>query len=89
MSNPLDTLKPVLGITHPMIADMYLKKDFNSKQEENVLIIHARKQLEDDNQSEHDGFDSYLIDLLIDLEELKDKAKRKVGHFDRVDIRTS
>lgn len=39
-------------------------------------------------QDEDHGFDSYLVDLLIDLEEIKKNAEDRVGKFDRIDIRT-
>jgi len=87
MTNTMNTLKPVSGISHPLIADMYLKKDFSADQQD-VLVIQARHHDIEDNDTEHDAYDSHLIDLLLDLEELKAKAEEKIGHFDRIDIRS-
>lgn len=92
MPNILNTLTPVSGISHPLVADMYLKKDFgssNDRQEQDVLVIEARGCDFEDNETEHDAFDSYLIDLLLDLEGLKTQVEEKIGTFDRVDIRTA
>lgn len=74
-----------LNITHPLIAAMYLKRDFSAPKQENVLVIDTNFA---DSDEEHDAFDSYLTDLLLDLEDLKQQAEAKVGKFDRVDIRT-
>lgn len=92
MQNILNTLKPVSGISHPLIANMYLKKDFGSSDhnlEQNVLVIEAREHNTEDNNEDDCSFDSYLIDLYMDLEELKVKAEEKIGTFDRIDIRTA
>lgn len=76
----------VTGIYHPLVADMYLKKDFSHHNcYQDVLVIEVRSGSED---GEHDGFDSYLTDLLTDLEDLKRQAENKLGCFDRVDIQT-
>ncbi len=83
-----NTVKKVTGISHPLISDMYLKKDFSSKKQ-NILVIRARSQGDNDENLDHDAFDSYLVDLLTDLEELKNKVQKKVGKFSRVDILTS
>ncbi|MBI1301917.1 MAG: hypothetical protein GC137_09715 [Alphaproteobacteria bacterium] len=85
MLNKFNTPKIVSGITHPLVADMYLKKDFGSKKQD-VLIIETKRQ---SDELDHDSFDSYLIDLLTDLEDLKAQAEKKVGFFDRIDIRTN
>jgi hypothetical protein len=78
---------PIKTITHPYISSMYLKKDFaNHHAGEDVLVIDA--EFPSEEEGTHKSFDSYLIDLLIDLEELKNQAEREVGRFDRVDIRT-
>ncbi len=77
--------QPVSGISHPLVADIYLKKDLINKHN-NVLVIEARNN---ENFNDHEEYDSYLIDLLVDLEDLKNKAQQKVGSFDRIDIRTA
>lgn len=85
MTNAINILRPVTGVTHPLVADMYLKKDHSQASDQDVLVIEALKH---DNEEEHyDSFDSYMLDLLMDLEDLKQKAEKKVGRFDRVDIR--
>ncbi|HEY8189272.1 MAG TPA: hypothetical protein VIF12_01200 [Micavibrio sp.] len=77
----------IKAIMHPYISSMYLKKDFgNSKAGEDVLVIDT--EFPSEEEGTHKSFDSYLVDLLIDLEELKNQAEREVGRFDRVDIRT-
>lgn len=88
MQNITQTLKPVSGINHPLVADMYLKKDL-SHHDANILVIEAKKKKAALGETEHEAFDSYLIDLLIDLENLKEKAEAKVGRFDRIDIRAA
>lgn len=74
-----------LNITHPLIAAMYLKRDFTKPSHENVLVIDTNFA---DSTEDHGAFDSYLTDLLLDLEDLKRQAEARVGKFDRVDIRT-
>lgn len=74
-----------LGITHPSVRDAYLKTVSNPDHTkfEDVLVLETYHE---DGKQELDGFDSYLIELLNDLEDLKNKAEAKVGHIDRVDI---
>lgn len=73
-------------VTHPHIASVYLKKDYSGHQScEDVLVIetnlsHAKQDDED--------FEMCLTELLGDLKELQMQAEQKIGHFDRVDIRT-
>lgn len=79
----------ITGVFHPMVREMYLKKDFGnglSKRAQDVLVIEtvARPLREDED---YDTFDSYLLDILGDLEALKKQAQSKIGHIDRVDIR--
>lgn len=72
----------IKGITHPLIADMYLKKDIKNK---NVLVISAHSHEEIDD---YEDYDSYLIDLLSDLDVLKSKLEEQNNYFDRIEIRT-
>ena len=76
-------------IHHPAVSDIYLKREFdNDHKETDVLIIQAKLDKYDDNeQSEHNAHDSYIIDILTDLNEISARAAAEVGHFDRVDIR--
>jgi hypothetical protein len=78
----------IKGVSHPLVADMYLKRD-NSDQHtpEDVLVIHTTVTEDGMAESEFNSFDSYLIDLLTDLEDLKAHAEKQIGSFDRVDIR--
>ncbi|MAH05805.1 MAG: hypothetical protein NZ828_10870 [Alphaproteobacteria bacterium] len=78
--NDMTNLMPtkISGISHPAIADMYLKTSFDQKAED-VLIV--------ETNGGKDDVDPYILDLILDLETLKEQVRRKVGHFDRVDIR--
>lgn len=77
----------VSGITHPIVASMYLKKEYgHGHHQEDVLVIETKSKHKD--ADDHELFDSYLIDLLTDLEDLKSQAEARVGKFDRIDIRT-
>ena len=79
--------RPITGITHPFIKDIYLKKSRGrNRKREDVLVIEALSD-EADNTTEHDGFDSYLACLLMDLHDLEQQVEKKVGHVDRIDIR--
>lgn len=79
----------VTGISHPMVREIYLKKDFGNGalKHEDVLVIETMPH-EPGEDPDHESFDSYLIDILADLDDLKMQAQSKVGHFDRVDIRS-
>ena len=71
-------------ISHPLVASMYMEKDKRRQNTEDVLVIEAAFP---ETESNSDAYDSYLMDLLLDLESLKDQAESRVGKFDRVDIR--
>ena len=76
----------VTGISHPLVREVYLKKECRTNQQDkSVLIIEAR---ESELEQDHELFDSYLVELLGDLEELKKAVQNKIGVFDRIDIRT-
>lgn len=75
-----DVLK---GVTHPLIAEIYMKKDFSADRDAQILVIETNFA-HDDSQD----YDSCLVDLLLDLEDLKTQAETQMGKFDRVDIRT-
>lgn len=81
----------VTGVSHPMIREMYLKKEFvngSLQGGQDILVIEMFAEAGAD-EKEHESFDSHLIDVLADLEDLKAQAESKMGHhFDRVDIRT-
>lgn len=87
MRNVLNTIKQVHGVSHPLIADMYLKQGHSSSND-NVLIIETHR-LDRDCDGTINEFDHDLTDLFLDLDELKTKAESKVGKFNRVDIRSA
>lgn len=70
------------AVCHPLIESMYVKHDLNGK---DVLIIETNFSQE---KTDNELYDSYMTELLFDLENLKDLAEEKAGHIDRVDIRT-
>lgn len=76
-------------ITHPLVSSIFLKKDYSgdaSRYHEDVLVIETNFN---HNAADNDeAFDSYLVELLSDLNDLKIQAEEKIGKFDRVDIRT-
>lgn len=74
------TPKTVAGVYHPMIADMYLK----TSSAEKVLVMQTNRHF--DNHGDH--MDDEYYELLMDLNDIRSKAEQKVGHFDRIDIRT-
>lgn len=77
---PVDVIKSVM---HPLVRSMYLKKDLHAGHVgENILVIETNF-----TQQEASNDDTYLVDLLIDLQDLKDKAEKETGPIDRVDIR--
>ncbi len=84
MTPSIDVVKTV---THPLIRSMYMKKDYHhdNRHPESILVIETN--FEQQSPGDHEHFDSYLVDLLIDLQELKDQAEREIGAVDRVDIR--
>jgi hypothetical protein len=61
---------------------MYLKKDYGAfDRAEDVLVIET-------NFSDYKDEDDSLMALLDDLQSIQMIAESKVGHFDRVDIRS-
>lgn len=84
MTPSIDVIRTV---THPLVRSIYMKKDYHhDRNAENILVIETNfAQQEAD--SDHETFDSYLVDLLIDLQDLKDQAEKEIGAVDRVDIR--
>lgn len=73
-------------IHHPLVRDAYLKKEASTNNRgKDVLVIEARS---DDEDMEFGGFDSYLYDLVTDLQNLKQQAEEQAGSIDRVDICT-
>ena len=78
----LNVPQKISGIVHPLVRDVYLKKDFGyNKRAQDVLVIEA--SIGNDNKSENSFYE-----LLMDLQEIELKAEQSVGHIDRVDIVT-
>ncbi len=85
MYNLQDTIP---AISHPLISSVYLKTDFGtdmSQYREDVLVIEPNFNHEN---TDHESFDLYLTTLLGDLQDIQHQAEERLGHFDRVDIRT-
>lgn len=78
----------VRTIAHPLVKSAYTKKDFSNSDrhhESSVLVIETNFNSSDKHET--GDFDTYLIDLLADLQELKDQAEKEIGTVSRVDIR--
>lgn len=70
----------IKGISHPLVHDIYLKKDFGyGHRGERILVIETSRS--NDNQPKKS-----FIDLLIDLQGIEYLAEQSVGRIDRVDI---
>ncbi len=73
------------NIARPGIAAVYKKRDFTSrKNSEDVLVIETSYSTDSDD---HESFESFMTDLLIDLPDIKRQAESESGHIDRIDIR--
>lgn len=73
-----------ISITHPLVRSAYLKRSETvDHRHEDVLVLETYTHADNCDDC---GFDSYLVDLLTDLEDLKSQAERRVGAIDRVDI---
>ena len=69
-----------ISITHPLVRSAYLKRSETADhRHEDVLVLETYTHADN---SDDCGFDSYLVDL----EDLKSQAERRVGAIDRVDI---
>jgi hypothetical protein len=70
-------------VTHPLISSIYLKKDYSGRHSsEDVLVIETNF-----TEGNDEIYDTCLTRLLGDLHDLQVQAERKIGHFDRIDIR--
>ncbi len=77
----------VRTIAHPLVKSAYTKKDFNNSDrhhDSSILVIETNFSSDTHDQGD---FDTHLVDLLADLEELKNQAEKEVGTVSRVDIR--
>lgn len=78
----LNVPQKISGIVHPLVRDVYLKKDFGyNKRAQDVLVIEAA--IGNDN-----NIGTSFHDLLMDLQAIEHQAEQTVGHIDRVDIVT-
>jgi hypothetical protein len=78
----------VRSIAHPLVKSAYTKKDFNNsdrQHDSSILVIETNFNSNDKHET--GDFDSYLVDLLVDLQDLKEQAEKEVGTVSRVDIR--
>ncbi len=74
------------AVTHRLASAIYTKQEVDSEsQSHNVLVI---KTSFPDADDDYEMFDSYLCELLADLEELKRQAEMSVGDIERIDIQT-
>lgn len=78
----LNVPEEVKGLSHPRIASAFITK----KADENILILEMHPDMIDAHAN-HDLFDSYLNEVLMDLEELKRRAEEQAGSVDHIDIR--
>ncbi len=72
----------IQAVSHPLIEAMYVKHEQGGA---DVLIIETNFSAE---KTDGEVYSSYMTELLFDLENLKEIAEEKIGHIDRVDIRT-
>lgn len=70
---------------HPLVSSMYLKKDYgNLDRSRDVLVIETNFSRNTNNDHE---YNSCLAVLLGDLRNLQKQAEKRLGSFDRIDIR--
>ena len=75
--------RKVKGITHPLIDEIYLKKEISEKNDiKNILVIMTQKNC-------HQKQDLGVLALLADLGKLQAKIEKTIGNFDRVDIKNA
>lgn len=72
----------VMRVMHPLVSSIYLKKNYGGQISEDVLVIETNFSERND-----DSYDVFLTRLLGDLHDLQVQAERKIGRFDRIDIR--
>lgn len=70
----------ITALSHPLIASMYVKHEG-----EDILVIETNFS---QDKNDHILYDSYMTELLFDLENITQLAEERVGHIDRVDIRS-
>lgn len=76
----------ITGITHPQVAAMYVRHQLNGDDiADDVLVIETWPH--DERELEMHGKDEYILDLLLDLQALREQAEAKAGPVSRIDIR--
>ena len=76
----------ITGITHPQVAAMYVRHEMRDhEQADDVLVIETWPH--DECELEMHGRDEYILDLLLDLQDLRTQAEAKAGPVSRIDIR--
>lgn len=70
----------IQAVSHPLVSSMYVTHGG-----EDVLIIETNFS---QPKNDHELYDAYMTELLFDLDNIRQLAETKVGHIDRVDIRT-
>ena len=76
----------ITGITHPQVAAMYVRhEERGGVKADDVLVIETWPH--DEGELEMHGRDEYILDLLLDLQELRAQVEAKAGPVSRIDIR--
>ena len=75
-------------MTHPLVADMYVKKEYGRSQPykaKDVLVIEASFSPATSN---HHEYRALMAELFMALPDIRQQVEGSVGTFDRVDIKT-
>lgn len=81
----LERYQANLNAAHPLVRKAYMKSEASlGKRDEHVLVLDTYSE----EETEFRGFDTYLYDLVTDLQNLKDQAERDGFSVERIDIRT-
>ncbi len=82
----IEKLRKPVKISHPLVRSAYLKKETGrNSNEQDVLVLDVHSK-DPSQHMEFGDFDSYLYDLVSDLEGLKEQALRQGASVNRVDI---
>ncbi len=77
--------QPVKGITHPYIDNIFVKQGDAVNNADRVMVIDT---LLSNAADDTELFDSHLIDILNDLDDLKNEVQNQAGAFNHIEIRT-
>lgn len=78
----LEMPEKIHAVCHPLVQSMYVKHELGG---DDVLIIETNFAQSSETT---DTYDSYMTELLFDLENLRQIVEEKTGPIDRVDIRS-